>query len=68
MVRVVITFWARATPDLLTADLKAKLNTTRGNLSVLTRDRSRGAHNFEYATKIMSQAGKDLGEIKAALK
>jgi hypothetical protein len=55
-------------PDLLTADLKAKLNTVRGNLSALTRDGSRSAHNFEYAMKIMSQAGKDLGEVKAAMK
>jgi predicted CXXCH cytochrome family protein len=55
-------------PDLLPPDLKAKLNTVRGNLSVLTRDGSRSAHNFEYATKIMNQAGKDLGEVKAAIK
>ncbi len=55
-------------PDLLTADLKAKLNTARSNLFALTNDHSRSAHNFEYATKIMSQAGKDLEEVKTALK
>jgi hypothetical protein len=27
-----------------------------------------GAHNFEYATKIMNQAGKDLGEVKASIR
>jgi hypothetical protein len=55
-------------PDLLPADLKTKLNTVRGNLSVLTRDGSRSAHNFEYSTKVMNQASKDLDEIKAAIK
>jgi predicted CXXCH cytochrome family protein len=54
-------------PDLLNAELKGKLNGARGYLSVLTRDKSRGAHNFEYAVKIMEQAGKDLEAIKAAM-
>ncbi len=54
-------------PDALNTDLKGKLNSARGNLSVLTRDGSRGFHNFEYATKIMDQAGKDLATVKAAM-
>jgi predicted CXXCH cytochrome family protein len=54
-------------PDLLTADLKGKLNSARGNLSILTRDKSRGAHNFNYAMKVMDQAGKDLDAVKAVI-
>jgi predicted CXXCH cytochrome family protein len=55
------------TPDRLTAELKGKLNSARGNLSILTRDKSRGAHNFEYAMKVMDQTGTDLDAIKAAI-
>jgi hypothetical protein len=55
-------------PDLLNAELKTKFGNVRNNLFVLTRDGSRGAHNFEYATKIMNEAGKDLGEVKAVIK
>ena len=54
-------------PELLNTELKGKLNAARGNLSVLTRDKSRGAHNFDYAMKIMDQAGKDIEAIKAAM-
>lgn len=55
-------------PDLLTAELKTKLNSARMNLSLLTRDKSRGAHNFDYEMKVMDQAGKDLDLVKAAVK
>jgi predicted CXXCH cytochrome family protein len=54
-------------PELLNAELKGRLNSARGNLSILTRDKSRGAHNFEYAVKIMNQAGKDLQAVKAVM-
>jgi hypothetical protein len=50
----------KANPALLTGDLKTKFDTARMNLSLLTRDGSKGAHNFEYATRVMDQAGKDL--------
>jgi predicted CXXCH cytochrome family protein len=55
-------------PDALNADLKARLGNARTNISNLARDGSRGAHNFQYAIKVMNQAGKDLEDIKAALK
>jgi predicted CXXCH cytochrome family protein len=58
----------KTNPALLNAELKPKLDMARTNLSQLSRDGSRGAHNFEYATKVMDQAEKDLGSIKAAIK
>ena len=59
---------SRTNPAISSGDLKAKLDTTRTNLSLLTRDGSRGAHNFEYVTKVMDQAAKDIDSIKAAVK
>ena len=58
----------REKPDLLNADLKAKLNNLTFNLSMLERDKSRGAHNHDYALEIMDKAAKDLKELKAAIK
>ncbi len=55
-------------PDILSAELKTKFNDVRGNLSILVRDGSRSAHNHDYALEIMTLAGKDLSELKAALK
>lgn len=55
-------------PGTLSAELKARLDTARGNLSLLVRDKSRGAHNIEYALKILEQAGKDINAVKAAVK
>lgn len=55
-------------PDAFSAELKIRINSVRSNLMLLTRDGSRGAHNFEYARKVMDQAGKDLDAAKAATK
>ena len=55
-------------PDLLNADLKKKFGDLRFNLSLLTRDRSQGAHNLDYALEIMTLASNDLKELKAAVK
>lgn len=55
-------------PDLLNADLKKKLGDVRFNLSILTRDGSRSAHNFDYSLEIMAQVSVDLKELKAAIK
>jgi predicted CXXCH cytochrome family protein len=55
-------------PDLLNAEQKVKLNNVRFNLSLLERDRSRSAHNWDYALEIMSLASADLKELKAAIK
>lgn len=51
----------------LTADQKLKLDTVKTNISFVTADGSEGAHNFDYAAKILSAATKDLAAIKAAV-
>jgi predicted CXXCH cytochrome family protein len=58
----------KTNPDLLTPDLKKTLDAARGNLSIISRDGSRGVHNNAFATKIMTQARKDLDVIKASMK
>jgi predicted CXXCH cytochrome family protein len=55
-------------PDAFTPELKTRINSVRNNLMLLTRDGSRGAHNFDYAKKVLDQAGKDLEAAKAAMK
>ena len=55
-------------PDLLNADLKAKLDTTDFNLSIIKLDGSHGAHNLDFALEILAKASKDIKEIKAAIK
>ncbi len=56
----------KADPSLLNSELKPKLDAARGNLSLIQRDGSRGAHNFEYATKVIDQAQKYIETLKAA--
>jgi formate-dependent nitrite reductase cytochrome c552 subunit len=58
----------KTNPDLLNPDLKKLLDTTRGNLSIISRDGSRGAHNIAFATRIMNQARTDLDLIKASMR
>jgi len=58
----------QSNPDLLAGELKAKYDSARANLMLLTRDGSRGAHNYEYAIKIMNQADKDLDAVQTAIK
>jgi predicted CXXCH cytochrome family protein len=53
-------------PNLLDAQMKQKLSDIRFNLSILTRDRSRGAHNVDFTAEILSNASKDLRAIKSA--
>jgi hypothetical protein len=55
-------------PDRLNADLKKKFDDLRFNLSILTRDGSRSAHNLDYALEIMALASSDLKGLKAAVK
>lgn len=54
-------------PDLLDAQMKAKLSDVRFNLSLLTRDGSRGSHNIDFTAEIFSVASKDLLAIRAAM-
>ena len=53
--------------DRMTDALRAKLDGVNGNLSIITRDGSRGAHNLDYALEIMALASDELDEIKAAI-
>jgi predicted CXXCH cytochrome family protein len=53
-------------PNLLDAQMKQKLDDVRFNLSILTRDKSRGAHNVDFTAEILSNASKDLRAIKSA--
>jgi predicted CXXCH cytochrome family protein len=53
-------------PELLDAPMKQKLADVRFNLSLLTRDGSRGSHNIDLTAEIFSIASKDLQAIKSA--
>ena len=46
-------------PNLLNDTLKTKLSNVRTNLSMLAKDGSRGAHNVDFTSEIMSSAAKD---------
>ena len=54
-------------PNLLDAPMKQKLNDVRFNLSLLTRDGSRGSHNIDLTAEIFSIASKDLRALKSAI-
>ena len=56
----------KTNPELLNADMKAKLSTVRANLFILQQDASRGAHNLDFALKIMAKASKDIKEISVS--
>ncbi|HEY3368195.1 MAG TPA: ammonia-forming cytochrome c nitrite reductase subunit c552 [Symbiobacteriaceae bacterium] len=51
----------------LSADQKLQVDTARTNVSFVTADGSTGAHNFDYATRILSAAQKDINAVKAAV-
>ena len=55
-------------PDLLNAELKAKLDDIRANLSIIIEDGSGGVHNLDYALEIMALAKRDLKEIRKAIR
>jgi predicted CXXCH cytochrome family protein len=57
----------KGNPEILNAELKTKLNDVKSNLSININDGSNGVHNLDYALEIMSQAKKQLKEIKQAL-
>jgi predicted CXXCH cytochrome family protein len=54
-------------PGILNAELKARLDALRANVSMIVRDGSEGAHNLDFALEIMAQANKDLKEIRKSL-
>ncbi len=54
-------------PGLLNAELKAKLDDLKANLSIIIEDGSGGVHNLDYALEIMALAKRDLKKIKKAI-
>ncbi len=54
-------------PDLLSAELKTKLDDIKANLSIIIEDGSGGVHNLDYALEIMALAKRDLKKIKEAV-
>lgn len=54
-------------PKLLNAELKAKLDDLKANLSIIIEDGSGGVHNLDYALEIMALAKRDLKKIKKAI-
>jgi predicted CXXCH cytochrome family protein len=57
----------KSNPAALAQDVKAKYDAARTNWTMVEQDKSNGAHNFEYATKILTAAKKDVAAAKAAL-
>lgn len=56
----------KADPNVL-GTRKAAYENARANFWYVQKDNSKGAHNFEYALKILSQAQSEISNIKAAL-
>jgi predicted CXXCH cytochrome family protein len=54
-------------PDLLNAELMAKLVDLKANLSIIIEDGSEGVHNLDYTLEIMAVAKRHLMEIKKAI-
>ncbi|HYG58289.1 MAG TPA: ammonia-forming cytochrome c nitrite reductase subunit c552 [Symbiobacteriaceae bacterium] len=56
----------KANPNVLGSN-KAAFENARANFWYVQKDNSNGAHNFEYAIKILSQTQAEMTTIKAAL-
>jgi predicted CXXCH cytochrome family protein len=56
----------KVNPEVLGAK-KADYEAARANYWYVEKDNSKGAHNFEYAIKVISKAQKDIAAIKAGL-
>lgn len=52
---------------VLNTELKLKLDTVKTNIAFITEDGSMGAHNFDYAAKLLVAMQKDLAAVKAAV-
>lgn len=57
----------KANPNALSAEVKAKYDAAKTNYTFVDADASKGAHNFEYAIKIVTAARKEIAAAKAAL-
>ncbi|MGD9160357.1 MAG: cytochrome c3 family protein [Desulfobacteraceae bacterium] len=54
-------------PNILNAELKAKLDDVKANLSIIINDGSNGVHNLDYALEVMYLAKRYLKDIKKAI-
>lgn len=57
----------KANANALSAELKAGYDAAKTNTSMVEADASKGAHNFEYTTKILASAKKGIAAAKAAI-
>lgn len=57
----------KANPSIISADMKLKYDGAKTNVSFITADGSMGAHNFEFASKILADARKIVDQVKAGL-
>lgn len=57
----------KTNPSALTGDLLSKYQAAKTNYSFVDADGSHGAHNFEYAMKILTQAQKDVAAARKAV-
>lgn len=58
----------KADPQALTGEQVKSFENWRANFWYVRKDGSFGAHNFEYAIKILSQTQKEIAALKAAMK
>ena len=57
----------KANPSALTAEQLKSFQEWRANFWYVRKDGSFGAHNFEYAIKVLSQTQKEIANLKAAM-
>ncbi|HYG56711.1 MAG TPA: ammonia-forming cytochrome c nitrite reductase subunit c552, partial [Symbiobacteriaceae bacterium] len=58
----------KARPDAVTGELLDKYKAAKTNLTFVEADGSGGAHNFDYAIKIVTTAAKDVAAVRASIK
>ncbi|HYF91448.1 MAG TPA: ammonia-forming cytochrome c nitrite reductase subunit c552 [Symbiobacteriaceae bacterium] len=58
----------KANPNAMSTDVKAKFDAAKTNASFVEADASKGAHNFEYAIKVLTAAQKDMEAVAKLVK
>lgn len=58
----------KANPNALTEEQKTSFANWRANFWYVRKDGSYGAHNFEYAVKILAQTQKEIAQLRAVLR
>lgn len=56
-----------ANPQALSTELTSQYKNARANYWMIMKDKSYGAHNFEYTLKILTNTQAEMAKIKAAL-